>query len=75
MHMGEPVAMVVAINAAAAQDAAEKVVVDYEPMTPVTNMRDAISARRAAALAGCTGKYRVRLDRAGRSGRQEANRA
>ncbi len=43
MHLGEPVAMVVAINAVAAQDAAEKIVVDYEPMTPVTNMRDAIA--------------------------------
>jgi carbon-monoxide dehydrogenase large subunit len=35
--------MVVAISAAAAQDAAEKVVVDYEPMTPVTDMRVAIA--------------------------------
>jgi aerobic carbon-monoxide dehydrogenase large subunit len=43
MHMGEPVAMVVAVNAAAAQDASEKVIVDYEPMTPVTTMRDALA--------------------------------
>jgi carbon-monoxide dehydrogenase large subunit len=43
MHIGEPVAMVVATGAAAAQDAAEKVVVDYEPMTPVTDMRAAIA--------------------------------
>jgi carbon-monoxide dehydrogenase large subunit len=35
--------MVVATGAAAAQDAAEKVVVDYEPMTPVTDMRAAIA--------------------------------
>ena len=43
MHLGEPVAMVVAISAAAAQDAAEKVIVDYEPLPPATNMRDAIA--------------------------------
>src|SRR5262245_66178014 len=35
MHVGEPVAMVVARNAAAAQDADDKVVVDYEELTPV----------------------------------------
>ena len=43
MHIGEPVAMVIATNAAAAQDAAEKVIVDYEPMAPVTDMRAAIA--------------------------------
>ncbi len=43
MHIGEPVAMVVATSAAAAQDAAEKVAVDYEPMTPVTDMRAAMA--------------------------------
>ena len=43
MHVGEPVAMVVAVSAAAAQDAAEKVVVDYEPLTPVTDARAAIA--------------------------------
>ncbi len=34
--------MVVASSAAVAQDAAEKVVVDYEPMTPVIDARDAL---------------------------------
>jgi aerobic carbon-monoxide dehydrogenase large subunit len=43
MHVGEPVAMVVAANAAAAQDAAEKIVVSYEPLTPVTDARAAIA--------------------------------
>jgi carbon-monoxide dehydrogenase large subunit len=42
MHIGEPVAMVVATSAAIAQDASEKVVVNYEPMTPVTDMRAAM---------------------------------
>src|ERR1700691_731807 len=34
MHIGEPVAMVVAETFAAAQDAAELVAVDYEALTP-----------------------------------------
>ena len=55
MHVGEPVAMVVATSAAAAQDAADKIVVDYEPLTPVTDARAAGDAGRAAALAGSAG--------------------
>ena len=43
MHIGEPVAMVVAENAAAAQDAAEIVVVEYEPLTPVIDARAALA--------------------------------
>ena len=42
MHIGEPVAMVVAESAAAAQDAAELVVVDYVATTPVTDAREAL---------------------------------
>jgi carbon-monoxide dehydrogenase large subunit len=42
MHIGEPVAMVVAETAAAAQDAAELVSVDYEELTPVTDARAAL---------------------------------
>lgn len=42
MHVGEPVAMVVASSPAAAQDAAEKIVVDYETLKPVTDVRDAL---------------------------------
>ena len=44
MHVGEPVAMVVATSAAAAQDGAEKVAVDYEPLTSVTDAREALKA-------------------------------
>jgi carbon-monoxide dehydrogenase large subunit len=43
MHVGEPVAMVVAASAAAAQDAAEKIAVDYDPLKPVTDARAAIA--------------------------------
>jgi aerobic carbon-monoxide dehydrogenase large subunit len=43
MHVGEPVAMVVAESAVAAQDAAELVAVEYEPLTPVTDARAALA--------------------------------
>ncbi len=42
MHVGEPVAMVVAESAAAAQDAAELVNVEYEGLTPVVDARAAL---------------------------------
>jgi carbon-monoxide dehydrogenase large subunit len=46
MHVGEPVAMVVAETALAAQDAAELVQVSYEELAPVT---DLIAAARPGA--------------------------
>ena len=42
-HIGECVAMVVAETATAAQDAAELVAVDYEPLTPVMDARSALA--------------------------------
>src|SRR5208283_2782837 len=39
MHIGEPVAMVVAETLAAAQDASEFVSVEYEELTPVVDAR------------------------------------
>jgi aerobic carbon-monoxide dehydrogenase large subunit len=42
MHIGEPVAMVVAESFAAAQDAAELVAVEYEALTPVVDAREAL---------------------------------
>jgi aerobic carbon-monoxide dehydrogenase large subunit len=44
MHIGEPVAMVVAETVAAAQDAAELVSVEYEPLTPVIDAREALAS-------------------------------
>src|SRR5450631_4276852 len=41
LHVGEPVAMVIAISAQAAQDAGEKVAVDYQPLDAVTDVRAA----------------------------------
>jgi carbon-monoxide dehydrogenase large subunit len=43
MHIGEPVVMVVAENAVAAQDAAELVAIEYEPLTPVIDARAALA--------------------------------
>jgi aerobic carbon-monoxide dehydrogenase large subunit len=43
MHVGEAVAIVIAETALAAQDAAELVVVEYEEITPVIDVRDAVA--------------------------------
>ncbi len=43
MHVGQPVALVVASSASAAQDAAEAVVVDYEALEPVIGGARAIA--------------------------------
>jgi carbon-monoxide dehydrogenase large subunit len=43
-YVGEPVAFVAADNAQAARDAAEAVIVDYAPLTPVISLVDAIQA-------------------------------
>jgi carbon-monoxide dehydrogenase large subunit len=42
LHIGEPVALVIAERALLAQDAAEFVTVDYEELTPVTDARAAL---------------------------------
>jgi carbon-monoxide dehydrogenase large subunit len=42
MHVGQPVALVVATSAALAQDAAERVVVDYEELDVVRGAREAL---------------------------------
>jgi carbon-monoxide dehydrogenase large subunit len=41
-HVGEPVALVVAETAVAAQDAAELVTVEYEPLEPAIDLREAL---------------------------------
>ena len=43
LHVGEPVAMVVAETASRRQDAAELVEVEYEPLTPVIDARAALN--------------------------------
>jgi aerobic carbon-monoxide dehydrogenase large subunit len=42
MHVGDPVAMVVAETAAAAQDAADLVQVEYDELSPVIDLHDAM---------------------------------
>jgi aerobic carbon-monoxide dehydrogenase large subunit len=42
VHIGEAVVLVVATSAAIAQDAAERVSIDYEELTPVVEAKDAI---------------------------------
>ena len=42
MHVGEPVALVLAATLAQAQDAADKVIVDYAPLAAVTDVREAV---------------------------------
>ncbi len=44
MHVGDPVAMVIADTRAQAQDAADLVIVDYEPLDPVIDLDQAQSA-------------------------------
>ncbi len=43
LHVGEPVALVVADTRSAAQDAAELVEVDYEELAPAVELRDAVA--------------------------------
>jgi len=45
MHVGDAVAVVVAETQALAQDAADLVVVDYEELTPVVTLDDAMAAK------------------------------
>lgn len=44
-HVGEPVAVVVSTTASAGVDAAELVIVDYEPLEAVISIRDAVTDR------------------------------
>ena len=43
MHIGEPLALVVATSATRAQDAAERITFDYEELRPVLDAREAIA--------------------------------
>jgi carbon-monoxide dehydrogenase large subunit len=46
-HVGEPVAMVVAADRYLAEDAAERILVDYEPLPPVVGIGAAVAAEHA----------------------------
>ncbi len=44
LHIGEPVAIVISTSAQAAQDAAEKIAVDYQPLPAVTDVCAAVAS-------------------------------
>ncbi len=50
MHVGDPVAMVVAETTAAAQDAADLVQVEYEELPPVIDLRDAMKKAARSSI-------------------------
>ena len=59
MHGGDPVAMVVAETAAAAQDAADLVVVDYEELPAVVDLREAMKPGATQLFADAPGNLCV----------------
>ena len=59
-YVGEPVAFIVADNAGA-RNAAEAVIVGYEPLTPVVSVADAIRTTKSGDLAGSFKQHRVHL--------------
>jgi aerobic carbon-monoxide dehydrogenase large subunit len=73
MHVGEAVAMVIAEGALAAQDAAELVNVDYEPLTPVTDARAALNSGAPQLWPEAPGNLAV--DWPGPAGDPDANAA
>ena len=73
MHVGDPVAMVVAASHAAAQDAVDLMQVEYEELAPVVDLkryesRNAITSRRAGNL--CVGG-RARAEQTTSAGRPD----
>jgi aerobic carbon-monoxide dehydrogenase large subunit len=71
LHIGEPVAMVVADTAVAAQDAAESVAVEYETLAPVTDARAALAPGAPQVWPQAPGNLAV--DWAGPAADPEAN--
>ncbi|MBI5319081.1 xanthine dehydrogenase family protein molybdopterin-binding subunit [Bradyrhizobium sp.] len=62
-YVGEPVAFVVAESAEAARDAAEAVVVDYEALTPVVAIADAVRPQSPAIWPEAAGNIAFVYDR------------
>jgi carbon-monoxide dehydrogenase large subunit len=58
--VGDPVALVVATTRAIAEDAAEHVVVEYEPLTPVATIDQALDPTRPAIWPGARGNVLFR---------------
>ena len=71
VHIGEPVAMVVAETVSAAQDGAELVSIEYETLTPVTDAREALAPGAPQVWSQAPGNLAV--DWAGPAPDPEAN--
>ena len=63
-HTGEAVAMVIGETFAAAQDGAEAVEVEYAPLDPVTDLREAVKPGAPQVWPEARGQHRGRLGRA-----------
>jgi carbon-monoxide dehydrogenase large subunit len=72
MHVGQPVALAVAETLAAAQEAAELVAVDYEPLQAVVDLRDAV--KPDAPLLWPEAPGNIALDWPGPQAQHEENR-
>jgi carbon-monoxide dehydrogenase large subunit len=66
-YVGEPVAFVVAASRNAARDAAERVVVDYDPLPCVTEAQDALAPGAAQLWDGVPGNLAFRFERGDRT--------
>src|SRR4051794_22656357 len=71
MHVGEPVAMIVAASQRAAQDAAELIAVEYEEFDPVINIRTATAPGASQLHPDAPGN--IAVDWAGPSKDPDAN--
>ncbi|HEY0852152.1 MAG TPA: xanthine dehydrogenase family protein molybdopterin-binding subunit [Bradyrhizobium sp.] len=74
-YVGEPVAFAVAQSAEAARDAAEAVAVEYEPLTPVISLAEAVSPESLAIWPEAAGNIAFVYDRGGMEQVQAAIRA
>ena len=66
-YVGEPVAFVVATSRNAARDAAERVVVDYDPLPCVTEVQDALSPGAVQLWDDVPGNLSFRFERGDRA--------
>jgi len=64
-YVGEPVAFAVAQSAEAARDAAEAVAVEYEPLTPVISLAEAVSPESPGIWPEAAGNIAFVYDRGG----------
>ena len=61
LHVGEAVAVVIATSRALAEDAAERVVVEYQPLPAVIDPHDALAAGPSSACTGTASSIFTRL--------------